>query len=644
MGKTLTQKILEMHIVEGEYKTDHEIGISVDSILTNDSTGTIAYLQFESLGLTDYETEMSLCAIDHNNLESNYRNIDDQLYLQSFSNKHGVYFSRAGNGVSHQIYLERLSKPGFTLLGSDPHTAINGAVGMMSLGSNGIDLACAIGGLPYYLKTPRVMKINLTGKLSQWVSAKDLALFLSKKNPYISEGEIILEFSGEGLINLKIHERAILSAMAVELGAITAIFPSDNITKDFLIKQNREFDFVELSADDDAVYEEIIEINMDAIVPYAARPYSPLNIIEISSIEDFTVDQIIIGSCTNSSYEDIWLVSKILEGKTISRNVNLIICPGSKQVLSMISKDGTLTKLIDSGARILEPSCGPCAGIGYCIKSKGRSLRTFIRNYKGVCPTKDAEIYLVSPQTAAFAALEGKIIDPRKNDLKDVKIPEYEYVIDDRMIIPPAVNSKDIKINRGPSIKFLPVFQKHQDNLMGEIILKLPSEISSDDILPHDIESVTFYSDIYKVSEKLFNKFDADFHDKAKKFQNTVIVADELYGQRDFFEHIAIALRYLGVFAIIAKSFTLNEKRTLINSGILPLLFENKRDYEIIKPDTTVILKKAFSSLLKEKRIKMNYEKNDIVLKTDLTDRELNTVFVGGKFNYIKERFLNKDK
>ncbi|MBN2547508.1 MAG: aconitate hydratase [Spirochaetes bacterium] len=644
MGKTLTQKILEIHIVEGEYRQGSKIGLSVDSILTNDATGILTYLQAEQLEMPISEIENSLCCIDHNNIEANHRIIDDHLFLQTFSNKYGINFSRAGNGVSHQIYLESFAKPGYLVLGTDIHTPYSGAMGMMAFSTGGINAAAALAGLPFYIKVPNVIKIDLKGKLSSLVSAKDAALHILRKNTFLDLESTVFEFAGEGLKKLDIHDRAVIASSAVELGALTSVFPSDKVTQGFLTRQRRGSDFVELKADDDAVYDDVFEVDLSEIVSLAARPHSPLNVVEVNNIEDIYVDQIIIGSCTNSSYKDLWIVSKILEGKLISRSLSLIICPATKEVLSMITREGILMKLIESGARILEPGCGPCNGLGYCPKSKGKSLRTFNRNFKGFSGTKDAEIYLVSPETAAASALSGRIIDPKTVGLKETE-PEMaaDYLIDDRMIIPPAVNSEAVKIVRGPNIKYLPVFQKHSDNLMGEIILKLPANVEMDDMLPHSIENSSYYSDVYKVSENIFHKFDPDFYNKAKKFENCIIVADENYGQRELYEHYAIALRHLGIFCIISKSFTLNERNTLINFGILPLLFDNKKDYDLIKINTTIILKKVKEVLKREKRIKIDYEKNMIILKTDMDNDELDVVFSGGKMNYLKEKFLKKE-
>ncbi len=644
MGKTLTQKILEIHIVEGEYKLNGKIGLSIDSILTNDATGIITYLQAEQLEMPISETENSLCAIDHNNIEANHRIIDDHLFLQTFSSKYGINFSRAGNGVSHQIYLESFAKPGFIVLGTDTHTPYSGAMGMMAFSSGGINAAAALASLPFYIKVPKVIKINLKGKLNPLVSAKDVSLHILRKNTFLDLEYTVFEFAGDGLKKLDIHDRAVIASSAVELGALTSVFPSDKVTQSFLARQKREGDYVELKADDDAAYDDVFDVELSEIVSLAARPHSPLNVVEVSNIEDIYVDQVIIGSCTNSSYKDLQIVSRILEGKLISRNLSLIICPGSKEVLSMVTREGILMKLIESGARILEPGCGPCSGLGYCPKSKGKSLRTFNRNYKGFSGTKDADIYLVSPETAAASALSGRISDPKKMELKESEAEKSaDYLIDDRMIIPPAVNSDSVKIVRGPNIKYMPVFQKLSDNLMGEIILKLPANVETDEILPHNIENASYYSDIYKVSENIFQKFDPDFYNKAKKYENCVIVADENYGQRELYEHYAIALRHLGIFTVIAKSFTVNERNTLINFGILPLLFENKKDYDLMKVNTTVILKKVKEALIKDKKIKIDYEKQSVVLKSDLDNDELDIVFSGGKMNYLKEKFLNKD-
>lgn len=645
MGKSLVEKIFEIHIVTGEYKTGAKVGLSIDSILTNDATGSLTFLQAELLTLDSVELENSLCTIDHSNIEIDYRFIDNQRYLQDFCYKAGINFSRAGNGVSHQVYLERFAKPGYTLLSNEVHASISGAVGMLAFSAAGVDLAAVMSGLPFFVKVPKVVRIDIKGELPPFVSAKDIALYLCRKNPFLDLHEAIFEFTGEGLINLDVHDRATIASIAAELGVMSMIFPIDDVVKDFLLREDREFDFVELKADIDAVYDDYLEIDLSTIVPLSARPHSPLNIVEVSNIEDIVVDQIVIGGCSNSSYKDIYKVAKILEGKTVSRNISLIISIASKQVLTMLSRDGVLTTLIEAGARIVELDCSTCLGFTHCPVAKGKTLRTFNMNYKGSSGTKDAEVYIVSPETAAASSIYGRIVDPRTLDgfsLDSGKVDFYNYVIDDRMIIPPMTEVKDKNVIRGSSIKSLPLFSEMPENLMGEILLKLPANVELDDMLPHSIENRLLTFDIYKTAELLFKKFDPTFFEKAKKYENSVIVADENYGQRELYEHIAIAMRYLGVFAVIAKSFTLNERNILINCGILPLIFENKKDYDLMQVNTTIILKKIKEKLLKERKIKIDYENSQIVLKTDLDEQELAIIFEGGKINYLKNKFLNK--
>lgn len=454
MGKNLVQKILGIHLMEGECKKDEAIGIRIDQTLTQDATGTLAYLQFEAIGIDKVQTDLSVSYVDHNTLQTDNRNMDDHLYLQSVASKHGIYFSRPGNGICHQVHLERFAKPGYTLLGSDSHTPTAGGMCMIAIGSGGLDVACAMAGEPFHLKYPRVINVKLTGKLRQFVSAKDIILHILKIKSVKGGVGAIMEYSGEGVKTLSVPERATITNMGAELGATTSIFPSDEKTLDFLKRQGREQDFVEILADDDAVYDETIEVNLDEVVPYAAMPHSPDNVKPVSELANVKINQVAIGSCTNSSYRDLWIVGKILEGKVISKNVSLVISPGSKQVLTMISKDGTLTRLIEAGARILECTCGPCIGMGQAPNSAGVTLRTFNRNFEGRSGTKDGQVYLVSPETAAISALKGFLADPTEHidDIPAFVFPE-EFVIDDRFIIPPAHNPSEVEIIRGPGIK-----------------------------------------------------------------------------------------------------------------------------------------------------------------------------------------------
>lgn len=638
MNKTLTQKILEAHLVEGEYKKGNEIGIRIDTTLTQDATGTLAYLQLEAIGIPMVRTELSVSYVDHNTLQTDCRNMDDHQYLQSVAYKHGIYFSRPGNGICHQIHLERFAKPGKTLLGSDSHTPTAGGMATLSIGAGGLDVAVAMAGEPFYLKVPKVIHVKLKGKLKPFVSAKDIILYLLKLKTVKGGVGAVIEYSGDGVKSLSVPERATITNMGAELGATTSIFPSDENTLEFLTLQGREDDYIELKADEGAVYEETIEIDLNKIVPMAAGPHSPDNVVDISDIEGMAVDQVAIGSCTNSSYRDLWIVGKILEGKVISRNVSLVISPGSRQVLSMISRDGTLTKLIDAGARILENTCGPCIGMGQAPNSNGISLRTFNRNFKGRSGTADADIYLISPETAAVSALYGKITDPTliKNKF-EFKYPK-EFVIDDRMIIPPSIQPDKVEIKRGPGIKPLPSTTPLTDNIIATVILKVGDNITTDHILPAGSTILPYRSDIPKISEFTFSQIDPDFHKRAMEAKIGIIVGGENYGQGSSREHAALAPRYLGIIAVIAKSFARIHKANLINFGIVPLTFINTKDYDLFNQGGKISISGIKESIKKDNQIKALINTNEILLQAELSTQDKEILFAGGKLSYVKNK------
>ena len=642
MGKSLTQKILENHLVEGEYKPGEEIGIKIDTTLTQDATGTLAYLQFEAIGIPKVMTELSVSYVDHNTLQSNSRNMDDHQYLQSVASKHGIYFSRPGNGICHQVHLERFAKPGVTQLGSDSHTPTAGGIGAIAIGAGGLDVAVAMAGEPFYLTVPKVINVRLSGKLQPWVSAKDIILHVLKTKTVKGGVGAVFEYSGEGVKSLSVPERATITNMGAELGATTSIFPSDEITFDFLKKQCRVTDFVELSADSDAEYDEILKINLDDVVPYAACPHSPDNVKAISELEGEMIDQVAIGSCTNSSYRDLWYVGKILENKTIAQNVSLGIAPGSKQVFSMISRDGTLTKLIDAGARILESACGPCIGMGFAPNSGGRSLRTFNRNFKGRSGTPDAEVYLVSPEVAAVSVLYGKITDPRKiGDMPEFVFPE-KFLLDDRMIIKPSSDPKTVEIKRGPGIKPIPELKPLSDTIEAEVILKVEDNITTDHILPAGASVLPYRSDIPKISEFTFGQIDAEFHIKAKKAGSGIIIGGENYGQGSSREHAALAPRYLGIQAVIVKSFARIHKANLINFGIVPLVFENKADYDPIKEGDGIVITDIKKALKEDSPIKALINNKEVILKAEISERDKEILIAGGKLPFVKAKFNSK--
>lgn len=639
MGKTLTQKILEIHLVEGEYKKGNEIGIRIDQTLTQDATGTLAYLQFEAMGLPKVQTDLSVSYVDHNTLQTDFRNMDDHLYLQSVASKYGIYFSKPGNGICHQVHLERFARPGMTLLGSDSHTPTSGGMGMIAIGAGGLDVACAMAGEPFYLKVPKIIGVKLTGKLNNWVSAKDIILYLLKLKTVKGGVGSIIEYFGDGVKSLSVPERATITNMGAELGATTSIFPSDEVTLDFLKREGRENHFIEIQGDQDAEYDEVIEIDLSTIVPMAATPHSPDAVEEVTKLSGIKINQVAIGSCTNSSYRDLWYVGKILEGKVVHKNVSLVISPGSRQVLSMISRDGTLTKLIDAGARILETTCGPCIGMGQAPNSGGISLRTFNRNFEGRSGTEDAKVYLVSPEVAAISAIKGYIADPREHldNMLEFVFPD-EFIIDDRMIIPPAIKPEEVTIIRGPGIKPLPEQKSMEESISAKVIIKVGNNITTDHILPAGSKVLPYRSDIPKISEFTFSSIDPDFYKKAKDAKKGIIIGGENYGQGSSREHAALAPRYLGIEAVIAKSFARIHKANLINFGIIPLTFANPDDYEFIKegdiitiPDIVKILKnnQELKAIVNNKEIKLNYE---------LSERDKEILIAGGTLSYIKEK------
>jgi aconitate hydratase len=640
MKKTLTQRILEPHIMEGEYKKGEEIGIRIDMTLTQDATGTLAYLQFEAMGVPVVQTDVSVSYVDHNTLQTDNRNMDDHLYLQTVASKYGVYYSRPGNGICHQVQLERFSKPGYTLLGSDSHTPTSGGMGMIAIGAGGLDVACAMAGEPFFIKVPKVIEIKLTGKLQPWVSAKDVILHILKLKTVKGGVGSIFEYTGTGVKTLTVPERATITNMGAELGATTSIFPSDEMTLDFLTRQGREKDFVEIHAEEGAEYDETIEVDLSKIEPMAAAPHSPDNVIAISELEDTYIDQIAIGSCTNSSYRDLWYVGKILEKKTIAKNVSLLISPGSKQVLSMISRDGTLTKIIDSGARLLECTCGPCIGMGQAPNSQGVTLRTFNRNFEGRSGTKDAKVYLVSPEVAAYSAIVGRIANPKDlGEMPEFKSPD-EFVIDDRMIIPPAINPKEVIIKRGPGIKPIPEQKPLADNIEAKVVLKVGDNITTDHILPAGASVLPYRSDIPKISEFTFGQIDKDFHLKAKAAGIGVVVGGDNYGQGSSREHAALAPKFLGIVSVIVKSFARIHKANLINFGIIPLTFANPADYDSIKENDKFSLpdiKKAVQDGKSTIEALVNGKKIELKIDVSAQDREL--LIAGGKLAFIKNKF-----
>ncbi len=584
MGLTLTEKILKAHIVDGEFVKGKEIGIKIDQTLTQDATGTMAYLEFEAMGIPRVRTERSVAYIDHNTLQSGFENADDHRFIGSVAKKHGIYFSRPGNGICHQVHLERFGVPGKTLIGSDSHTPTGGGLGMIAIGAGGLDVAVAMGGGAYYITYPEIVKVNLIGKLSPWVAAKDVILevlrILSVKG---GVGKVI-EYCGEGVKTLSVPERATITNMGAELGATTSIFPSDEITRDFLRAQKREEVFAELKADDDAVYDKEITINLSELAPMLACPHSPDNIKSVSEIEGMKIDQVCIGSCTNSSLLDMLKVAYILDGKTVHPDVSLSIAPGSKQVLNMISQNGALAKMIDAGARILESACGPCIGMGQSPNSGGISLRTFNRNFEGRSGTKDGQIYLVSPEVAAASAIAGVLVDPRQlGDMPEFNLPD-EFIINDNMVVPPvAVEDMDsVEVLRGPNIKPFPTTTALDDTISCECSLKVGDNITTDHIMPAGAKILPLRSNIPAISKFCFTICDEQFPERAQTLGASIIVGGANYGQGSSREHAALAPLHLGVKAVLTKSFARIHRSNLINAGILPLNFKNEADYDKI--------------------------------------------------------------
>ena len=599
MGLTLTEKILKAHLVDGEFVKGTEIGIRIDQTLTQDATGTMAYLEFEAMGVPRVKTERSVAYIDHNTLQSGFENADDHRFIGSVAKKHGIYFSRPGNGICHQVHLERFGIPGKTLIGSDSHTPTGGGIGMIAIGAGGLDVAVAMGGGAYYITYPKVVKVELTGKLSPWVAAKDVILEVLRRLSVKGGVGKVIEYCGEGVKTLSVPERATITNMGAELGATTSIFPSDEITKEFLKAQKREDVWTELSADADAVYDEVIEINLSELVPLAACPHSPDNIKSAEELSGMKIDQVCIGSCTNSSLLDMLKVAHILKGKTVHPDVSLSIAPGSKQVLTMLAENGALADLIAAGARILESACGPCIGMGQSPNSKGVSLRTFNRNFEGRSGTKDGQIYLVSPETAAISALTGVFTDPRTiGDMPEFKLPET-FLINDNMVELPA-DEKDmdkVEILRGPNIKPFPETAPLVDSIDCACSLKVGDNITTDHIMPAGAKILPLRSNIPAISQHCFTVCDESFPSRAKTLGQSIIVGGSNYGQGSSREHAALAPLYLGVKAVIVKSFARIHRANLINAGILPLTFKNEADYDLVSQGDNLVIENVRKSV-----------------------------------------------
>ena len=643
MGLTLTEKILKAHLVDGEFVKGQEIGIRIDQTLTQDATGTMAYLEYEAMGVPRVKTERSVAYIDHNTLQSGFENADDHRFIGSVAKKHGIYFSRPGNGICHQVHLERFGVPGKTLIGSDSHTPTGGGIGMIAIGAGGLDVAVAMGGGAYYITYPQIVKVNLTGKLSPWVSAKDVILQVLRIMSVKGGVGKVIEYCGEGVKTLSVPERATITNMGAELGATTSIFPSDEITLSFLKAQDRADVWQELKADDDAVYDEVIDIDLSELVPQAACPHSPDNVKTCDEIGKLKVDQVCIGSCTNSSYVDMMKVAHILKGKTVDPSVSLAIAPGSKQVLNMIAQNGALADMIDAGARILESACGPCIGMGQAPNSGGVSLRTFNRNFLGRSGTKDGQIYLVSPETAAASALTGYLTDPRTlGEMPEIKVPE-QFMINDNMVVEPApVEEMDsVEVLRGPNIKPYPETAPLVENIECQVSLKVGDNITTDHIMPAGAKILPLRSNIPAISQHCFTVCDEDFPRRAKNMGASIIVGGSNYGQGSSREHAALAPLYLGIKAVLVKSFARIHRANLINAGILPLTFVNEADYDKIEQGDEIAIKNVRADVAADKTelTVINKTKNvEIPVLCELTGRTKEIMLAGGLLDYTREK------
>ena len=641
MGYTIAQKIIKAHLLSGEMTVGSEVGLKIDQTLTQDATGTMAYLEFEAIGVPRVKTEKSVAYIDHNTLQTGFENADDHRFIQSVCKKHGIYFSRPGNGICHQVHLERFGKPGKTLIGSDSHTPTGGGIGMLAIGAGGLDVAVAMGGGAYYIQMPKMVRINLTGKLQPWVSAKDIILEVLRIMSVKGGVGKIIEYGGEGVKTLTVPERATITNMGAELGATTSVFPSDEITREFMKAQGREEDWTELYSDEDAVFDEVINIDLSKLVPMAACPHSPDNVKTIEEIGPQKIDQVCIGSCTNSSYLDLMRVAAILKGKTVHPDVSLAIAPGSKQVYNMLARNGALADIIEAGARILECACGPCIGMGQSPNSKGISLRTFNRNFEGRSGTRDGQIYLVSPETAAASAIAGVFTDPRTlGEAVDIPLPaKFDY--NDNMVAAPApVEEMDsVEVLRGPNIKPYPKTEPLADNINVRCSLKVGDNITTDHIMPAGAKILPLRSNIPAISEHCFTVCDKDFPMRAKAYGGSIIIGGVNYGQGSSREHAALAPLYLGIKAVVVKSFARIHRANLINAGILPLTFENETDYDNINEGDELSLP-SIRKMISDGRTRLllvnKTQGKEIPVLCELSGRTKDIILAGGLLDYTK--------
>ncbi len=642
MGLNLAQKIIKDHLISGEMTAGSEISIRIDQTLTQDSTGTMAYLQFEAIGMPRVKTKKSVAYIDHNTLQAGFENADDHKYIQTVASKHGVYFSRPGNGICHQVQLERFGVPGMTLLGSDSHTPTGGGIGMLAIGAGGLDVAVAMGGGPYYMMMPKVCKVTLKGRLKPWVSAKDIILEVLRQLTVKGGVGKVIEYAGEGLASLTVPERATITNMGAELGATTSIFPSDEMTREFLKAQGRQDDWVELLPDAAATYDEEVTIDLGSLEPLAAKPHSPDNVASVNEIGSIKVNQVAIGSCTNSSYMDMLKVAQILKGKTVHPDVSLVIAPGSKQVLTMLAKEGALADMVAAGARILESACGPCIGMGQAPATDAVSLRTFNRNFEGRSGTKSAKVYLVSPETAAASALTGVLTDPRTlGEAPSVKMPD-SFIINDNMVVDPAPEGNDVEVVRGPNIKPFPLNSELPEQIGGAVLIKVGDNITTDHIMPSNAKLLPFRSNIPHLAEYCLTPCDPEFPKRAKDNGGGFIIGGSNYGQGSSREHAALAPLQLGVKGVVAKSFARIHMANLINSGILPMTFINEEDYDRIKEGDALVLENAREQIRAGNELTLRNRTTGSLIKvqTALSSRQVDIMLAGGLLNYTKKQAL----
>ena len=639
MGKTIAQKIIAAHLISGDMKPGSEVALRIDQTLTQDATGTMAYLEFETMGIPRVKTELSIAYVDHNTLQCGFENGDDHRYLQTVAAKHGVYFSRPGNGICHQVHLERFGKPGKTLIGSDSHTPTGGGIGMLAFGAGGLDVAVAMGGGAYYITMPKMFKVHLTGRLNPYVTAKDVSLELLRILSVKGGVGAIIEWGGPGIQTLSVPERGTITNMGTELGATTSIFPSDAITEQFLIAQGRGEDYVPLESDPDAVYDRIIEIDLSTLKPMIACPHSPDNVVEVGSLQNVKVDQVCIGSCTNSSLYDLLKVAAMLKGKTIDPSVSLSVSPGSRQVLTMLSDCGALSDILASGARVLECACGPCIGMGFSPNSGGVSLRTFNRNFLGRSGTKDGQVYLVSPETAVASALTGYITDPTTLDAPlDIRMPE-KFLINDSAVLPPvpADQAHDAQVLRGPNIKEFPKSKPFADSLTAQLVLKVGDNITTDHIMPAGAKILPYRSNIPFLSKFCFEVCDPTFPERAKAAGDGIIVGGSNYGQGSSREHAALVPMYLGIRGVIAKSFARIHIANLINAGILPMTFENPEDYDKLDQDAKLTISGIEAGMAEGVLTVTTDNGTTFRVLCSLTERQRAILMAGGLLNYTKE-------